>query len=271
LLVQAGRAGMTAEAAAPEADRVWRLPADIRGARAILTVLFLALPGGYLWLTLWTNDVRNAGWIALACVGPAWGWLAWRIWTQRVTLTQDTLVIRNVFQTERVAVVDITAVAFHRGILTVTEARPPSRLIGGVPMTPLDGALGGPGRHAAPGGPGERYKIGALGLGNRYWSGRPCDADDAAGEIAAAAGLPPLPRRKPVIGRRASAAGVPIAIAFIVVGQVMPHTHGGLRDAVFGASLTGIGFTSFWPSIYTAYDHYIRRDSRLRRRNTRPR
>jgi MFS family permease len=129
-----------------------------------------------------------------------------------------------------------------------------------------DGWAGGSGRHAAPGGPGERYKIGALGVGNRYWSGHHCDADDAAAEIAAAAGLPPLPPRKPVIGRRTSLAGVPFAFASIVLGQVAIHVHS-LRYVMVAAVLTGIGYALFWPSVYAAYDHYFRRGRQGRRRN----
>jgi hypothetical protein len=38
-----------------------------------------------------------------------------------VTLTPDTLVIRNIFTTERVPLADVTEVGFHRGKLTVTS------------------------------------------------------------------------------------------------------------------------------------------------------
>ena len=247
-----------------EPPMTWRASAEARVAKTVGLIILSAVPALYLWFTLWTNNVRNAGWDVLACALLAWAWLAWRTWTQCVTLTRDTLVIRNVFQTERVALVDITAVAFRGGMLTVTEARPPSRLTGTVPVkAPVmpDGPQGGTG---------ERYKIGALARGNGYSSGRPYRADDVADVIAVAAGLPPLARRKPVTGRRASVSGIPIALAFVVLGAVMPHTHGGLRDAVFGASLTVLGFWCFWPSVLAAYDRHDRRGRSSRRRN-RPR
>jgi hypothetical protein len=256
---------MTTEVAAPWGCRAWQFSPALRIARVVCFAAVLTLPASYLWLTLWTNGVAHAGWIVLACWGLALPWPAWRSWTQAVTLTPDELVIRNIFQTERVALTDITAVTFRGRVVSITEARPPSRLMGTVPAAPSVTPSGG--RH---GYQGERYKIGALGLGNGYWSGRAGRADDAADAIAAAAGLPPLPRRKPVIGRRSAGVLPFVGLALVVSGTVMPRTHGGLRDAMFGALLTSTGFAFFWPSVYAAYDHYIRRDSRRRWRSRRP-
>lgn len=146
-----------------------------RIALAVLLGVFMTLPGLWLALTLVANQVPDGGWIALALAVAAWGLLAWRVLAQSVTLTLDTLVIRNILATERVPLAGVTAVGFRRGRLMVTSAQ---------------GAAAG-----------ERLAVSAVNLGPSRWSGLRDDADAAAEAIAAAAGLPPLPPRREIVGR----------------------------------------------------------------------
>jgi hypothetical protein len=95
----------------------WRPPAATRMAMAVCLGVFTALPGLWLALTLVTNQVPAGGWIALALAVAVWGLLAWRTLAQSVTLTPDTLVIRNILATERVPLADVTEVGFRRGRL----------------------------------------------------------------------------------------------------------------------------------------------------------
>jgi hypothetical protein len=122
-----------------------------------------------------TNQVPDGGWIALALAGAAWGVLVWRVLAQSVTLTPDTLVIRNILATQQVPLADLTEVGFRRGRLTVTSAH---------------------GTAAA-----ERLTVSAVNLGPSRWSGLRGDADVIAETIAAAAGLPPLPPRREIVSR----------------------------------------------------------------------
>ena len=93
----------------------------MRIARVLGGGIVVSLPAAYLALTLWTNQVHHAIWIALALGLPAWGWLAGRALAQSLTLTADTVVIRNIFTTERVPLADVTEVGFYRGKLVVTS------------------------------------------------------------------------------------------------------------------------------------------------------
>jgi hypothetical protein len=105
-----------------------------------------------------------------------------------MTVTAGTVVIRNIFTTERVPLADVTEVGFHRGRLTVNSQH---------------GAF-------AP----ERVRVGAVSLGSSYWSGRPGNADATAEAITAAAELPPLPPRPEIISRTRARA---ILLAAVVV------------------------------------------------------
>jgi hypothetical protein len=95
--------------------------------------------------------------------------------TQSVTLTQDTLVIRNILATEQVPLADLIGVGFRRGQLTVTSAH---------------GAAAS-----------EQFSVRAVNLGSSRWSGLRGDADAIAEAITDAAGLAPLPPRKEIISR----------------------------------------------------------------------
>jgi hypothetical protein len=104
-----------------------------------------------------------------------WGVLAWRALAQSVTLTPDTLVIRNVLATEQAPLADVTEVSFRRGRLTVTSAH---------------GAAAS-----------QRFTVSAVNLGPSRWSGLRSTADAIAEAITDATGLPPLPPRKEIISR----------------------------------------------------------------------
>jgi hypothetical protein len=156
--------------------RTWRPPVTTRMAMALGLGVFLALAGLWLALTLVTNQVPYGGWIALALAAAAWGLLVWRALALSVTLTPDTLVIRNFLATEQVPLADLVEAGFRRGRLTVTCAH---------------GAAAG-----------ERLAVGAANLGSSWWSGLRSDADAVAKAITGAAGLPPLPPRRAVISRK---------------------------------------------------------------------
>jgi hypothetical protein len=156
-------------------ERTWRPPVTTRIALTVCLGVFAALPGLWLALTLVTNQVPDGGWIALALAVAVWGLLAWRVLAQSVTLTPDTLVIRNILATEQVPLADVTEVGFRRGRLTVTSAH---------------GAAAG-----------ERFTVSAVNLGSSRWSGLRSNADAIAEAITETAGLPPLPPRGEIISR----------------------------------------------------------------------
>jgi hypothetical protein len=157
------------------AEQTWRPPVAARVALAVCLGVIPALPGLWLALTLVTNQVPGGGWIALALAVAAWGLLSWRALAQSVTLTLDTLVIRNILGTKQVPLADITEVGFLRGRLTVTVA------------------------HEAAAS--ERLAVSAVNLGPSRWSGLQSNADAIAEAIADAASLPPLAPRKEIISR----------------------------------------------------------------------
>ena len=171
-------------------DRTWRAPLVARMTMSLCMGVIVTLPTGWLALTLVTNQVAHGVWIALALGLAVWGWLAGRALAQSVTLTADTVVIRNIFTTERVPLADVTDVGFHRGKLMVTSQH---------------GTF-------AP----ERVGVAAVNLNSSYWSGRWNDADATAAAITAAAGLPPLTRRREIISR--SGARTILIAALVVLG-----------------------------------------------------
>lgn len=161
-------------------ERTWRPPLTTRIALAIilgLGIICTAVPGLWLVLLLRAQAApEDAGWTALALIAPACGLLAWRVLAQSVTLTPDTLVIRNILTTRHILLADIIKVGFRRGRLTVTRTHP---------------AAGG-----------KRRTIRAVFLPPAsYLSGLRTSADAIAEEIASAAGLPPPPPRTEIISR----------------------------------------------------------------------
>ena len=225
--------------------RTWRPPLEVRIARVFGISVILALPAGYLALTLWSNQVAHAIWIALAAGLAAWGFLAGRVLAQSVTLTADTVVIRNIFTTERVPLADVTEVGFHRSKLVVTSQR---------------GTF-------AP----DRTTVGTAILGLSYWSGRRASADAMADAISDAAGLPPLPPRREIISPNRAwlllvAAAVIFGFGFYLgpVESMQPH-HRSLVLGETGAALYAGGIGALVFAYRLTRDHRRKRKGQPRR------
>jgi hypothetical protein len=197
----------------------------------------VTLPTLWLALTLVTNQIAYGVWIALALGLAAWGWLAGRALAQSLTLTADTVVIRNIFTTERVPLADVTEVSFHRGRLKVTSQH---------------GTF-------AP----ERVGVGAVSLGSSYWSGRRSNADTTAEAITAAAGLPPLPPRREIIGRsraRTILLAAPVVLGFgLYLGPFAGIHHRSLALTEAGAMLYLAGIYALGFAFRLARDHRRKR------------
>jgi hypothetical protein len=219
------------EAVGGGTGRTWHSPISTRLALVVCLAFLTALPGGWLALTLVTNQVPNGGWIALALAVAAWGVLGWRALGQSVTLTPETLVIRSVLSTRRVPLADITAVGFRGNLLTVTATR------------------------------GERFKASAVSLGSSRWSGVRSSADAIAEAITAAAGLPPLPPRREIISR--NWAWVLLLAALLCFGLgiysgPLQTGHAGLPFALreVGAVLYGLGAVMLGQAFRITRDHW---------------
>jgi hypothetical protein len=220
-------------------ERTWRPPVTTRIALAICLGVVMALPGLWLALTLVTNQVPDGGWIALALAAVAWGLLGWRALAQSVTLTPDTLVIRNILATRRVPLAGIIAVGFRRGRLTVTC---------------------GHGAAAS-----ERFAVRAVYLGSSHWSGLRGDADAVAGAIAGAAGLAPLPPRREIISR--NRAWVMLLAAALCFGlgvyygplQSMSMHHRPFALGLVGAELYTVGMVMLGFAFRIIRDHRRKR------------
>jgi hypothetical protein len=155
--------------------------------------------------------------------------------------------IRNVLSTERVLVADITKVALSSpgGALKVTERRPPSYIT-------MPGAAF-PRHHD----PGERYTVTGVQLGlMASFSGSRCEADDAADLIAAAAGLPALPRRD--VSRTGYLGMIPAGIAMIVLGTAFSGTGHPLEAGVFNG-IGCVGAFLFIRGVIAGVGLFIRR------------
>jgi hypothetical protein len=196
--------------------RTWRPPVTTRMAMVVCLGCCIALPTLLLAVMLVTNQV------------PDGGWIAWRALAQSVTLTLDTLVIRNILATRRVPLADLAEVGFRRGRLTVTAAH------------------GAAGR--------ERLTVSAVNLGASRWSGVRGNADGAAEAISDAAGLPPPPPRREIISRNwAWVMLVAAAVCFglgVYCGPLQSGNTGlpfALREAgavlyAVGAAMLGLAF-----------------------------
>lgn len=224
------------------AERTWRQPLEFRIARVVATGVLVALTTAVLAFTLWSNHVPHAVWIAFAVGLAAWGFLARRVLAQSLTLTADTVVIRDIFTTERVPLADVTEVAFHRGKLTVTSQH---------------GTFGP-----------DRNTVGAAILGLSYWSGRRANADRMADAISDAAGLPPLaPRREIISPNQAwlllAAAAVIFGFGFYLgpVESMQPH-HRSLVLGEVGAVLYSGGIAALVFAYRLTRDHRRKRQPR---------
>jgi hypothetical protein len=223
------------EAPGDATERTWHPPLGTRILLAFCLGAVVALPAGYIALTLWTNQVADSGWIALALGLPAWGFLAGRVLNQSATLTPDTLVIRNIFTTERVPLADVTDVGFHRSKLTVTSKH---------------------GTYAS-----ERNVIGMTSLGSSYWSGLRSRADEIADEIAGAAGLPALPPRREIVSPNRAWLILVVSAALFAVGVYlgpvgsMQLQHRNLAVREVGAMAYVFGITALGAAIRLVRDH----------------
>lgn len=220
-------------------ERTWRPPLEVRIARVVAAGALVALATGILALTLWANHVPLALWIALAVGLAAWGFLARLVLAQSLTLTEGTVVIRNIFATERIALADVTEVGFHRSKLIVTSRR---AAFVPVPTT-----------------------VGTAILGYAYWSGRRSTADTMADAMSDAAGLPPLPPRREIISlRHAWLLLVAAAVIFgigVYLGPVqgMQLHHHSFAEGEVGAVLYSGGISAL------AFAYRLTRDHRRKR------
>jgi hypothetical protein len=201
--------------------------------------LFPVLPGWWLGETLVTNQVPNGGWIALELSVAAWGILAWRALVNSVTLTQDTLVIRNIFATRQVQLAHVTGVGFRRGGLKVTTG------YGGVA--------------------GKRFTVGVGSLGSTYYSGLRSDPDALAEAISYAVGLPPPPPRKEIISRNWSRVILVAAAACFGLGFYAGPVQSmrGARSLALGeagAMLYSFGTSMLVFAFQVTRDHRRKRD-----------
>lgn len=212
-------------------EQSWRAPLSYRVTMLAVQTALVAAAAAFGWVTLSSNQLP--GETVLAVWVPLWALLAFRAWTISATLAEDILVIRNILSTERVLVADITKVTLPspRRALKVTEWRPAS-----------PGATSG--HHDS----GERYTVTAVQVGVlASLSGAHCEGDDAADRIAAAAGLPPLPARRPQVSREVaramSLAGLALFAVAVIFSALSPlggnPVTGAVRD--LGAFLFALG------------------------------
>lgn len=219
-------------------ERTWRRPVETRVALVICMAALPTLPALLLGL-LAASPGPNGGWIALALsVAAAWGLLAWRVLVQSVTLTRDTLVIRNILTTARVPLADVTDVGFRRGAMKVTSGH------GGVP--------------------GKRFTVGVAVLGSAYWSGLRGQPDALAEAISSAAGLPPPPPRREIISRGWAWVILVAAAACFVFGVYLGpmrsmDEHPSLALSEAGGMLYGLGIATLGSAFRVIRDHRRKR------------
>jgi hypothetical protein len=210
----------------------------MRVSAAVAMAVFPVLPGLWLGVTLVTNQVPNGGWVALELSVAAWGLLAWRALVHSVTLTRDTLVIRNFFSTRQVLLTQVTEVGFRRGALKVTTGH------GGVA--------------------GQRLTVTVGGLGSAYWSGLRSDPDALAEAISDAAGLPLPPPRREIISRTWARVVLVAAVACVGFGIYFGpwQDMDGNRSLALGmaaAVLYGLGTGTLGLAFRVARDHRRKR------------
>ena len=238
---------VTDEFGVASGERTWRAPLPYRVLLIAVQTSLAAAAAAFGWVTLWSNQLP--GLVVLAVTVPPWALSGFRAWTASATLTQDTLVIRNVLSTERILTADITKVALHsRGrALKVTERRPPP------PIVAQDAAFP---RHRDPG---QRYTVTAVQVGVlASLSGTHCEADDAADLIAAAAGLPALPARKARVSREMSLVMIPAGIVFFALGVALSAAGHPGADSV-GGELEAIGAMLFVVAVSAELGRFIAR------------
>jgi hypothetical protein len=225
----------------------WRAPLSYRAAVVVGQTVPVAAAAAFGWVTLSSNQLP--GQVVLVVWIPLWTVLAFRAWTVSATLAEDTLVIRNVLSTERVLITDITRVTFaSRGRpLVISEWRPASPAVAQDPASV---------RHRDTG---QRYTVTAVQVGViAALSGARCAGDDAADQIAAAAGLPPLPPRRPRVSREMSAIMIPAGIALFAFAAALSATGHLTGNPVCGG-LKALGATLFLLAVTAELGRFIDR------------
>lgn len=225
-------------------NRTWRAPLSYRAAVVVGQTVPVAAAAAFGWVTLSSNQLP--GEVVLAVWIPLWTVLAFRAWTVSAMLTEDTLVIRNVLSTERVLAADITKVTLpSRGRpLVITERGPASSAVA------QDAASV---RHRDPG---ERYTVTAVQVGvMAALSGARCAGDDAADQISAAAGLPPLPPRRPRVSREMSLIMIPAGIALLASAVALSRLTG---NPLCGG-LKALGAALFFPAVTAELGRFLAR------------
>lgn len=225
--------------------RTWRRPTEIHVAAAVCMAIFPVLPGWWLGKTLVANQVPNGGWIAMELSVAAWGILAWRTLVYSVTLTQGTLVIRNIFTTRKIPLTQVTGVGFRRGALKVTT-------IG----------------HG--GAPGKRFTVSVAALGSHYWSGLRSAPDALAEAISYAVGLPSPPPRRQIISQTWAWVILVAAVACMAFGFYTGPMQSGtpgrsLALVVAGAMPNIIGVGMLGSAFGVIRDHRRKRAQQGRR------
>ncbi len=200
--------------------------------------LFPVVPRWWLGEKLVTTHVPNGGWIALELAVAAWGVLAWRALVHSVTLTRDTLVIRNFWSTRQVPLADVTDVGFRRGALKVASR---------------DGE-----------GADQRLTVSVAGLGSAYWSGLRSDPDALAEALSSAVHLPPPPPRREIISRDWAWVMLVAAAACFALGVYAGPVQSmrGARPLALGeagAMLYGLGISMLGFAIRVVRDHRRKR------------
>jgi hypothetical protein len=235
-----------------------------RETRAVTLAAFLLLAAGPVLLAAQFGPLSGLSvtWtLVLGAWVLGWGWLGWRLSTVAVWLTFDSVVVRNVGRTRRLALAEITGMTFRRGTLTVSTALPATWVT--LPAPVLDRSVPGRpvpvqgGRHMAAG---PRLTLRALDTGTARLTGRRCQADEAADAIAAAAGLRPLPPRRERISLRLALAMAAAGLSLLLVSQLLTHLSGvSLGDAELGSALSTPGFLLFFPALGVTADHLFHR------------
>lgn len=237
---------MTDEFGVAVGEQTWRAPLSYRAAVVVGQTVPVAAAAAFGWATLSSNQLP--GQAVLAVWIPLWTVLAFRTWTVSAALAEDTLVIRNVLSTERVLLADITRVTFpSRGRpLVITEWRPASAVA-------QDPASVSHRDH------GERYTVTAVQVGViAALSGARCAGDDAADQIAAAAGLPPLPPRRPRVSREMSLIMIPAGIALFASAAALSAT-GHLAQNPLGPGLKALGAVLFLLAVTAELGRFLAR------------
>jgi hypothetical protein len=230
--------------------QTWRAPLSYRAAVVVGQTVPVAAAAAFGWVTLSSNQLP--GQVVLAVWVPLWTVLAFRAWTVSATLAEDTLVIRNVLSTERVLITDVTKVAFpSRGrSLVVAEWRPTASAVAqdAASLSHRD--------------PGERYTVTAVQVGViAALSGARCPGDDAADQIAAAAGLPPLPARRPRVSREMSLVMIPAGIALFAFAAAL-SASGHLTGSPVCGALKALGAMLFALAVTAELGRFIDRHRR---------